>query len=48
MGNKNEGKKPEKITNISQDENDENFNNDLFEQNILISEPLNPINDYFL
>jgi len=49
MGNKNEGKKPEKITNISQDENsDDENNNDLFEQNILISEPLNPINDYFL
>ena len=49
MGNKINEKKLKKITNDSQDENpdNDNLNNDSFEQNIKISEPLNPINDYF-
>ena len=49
MGNKINEKKLKKITNDSQDENPDNDNlsKDSFEQNIKISEPLNPINDYF-
>ena len=50
MGNKNSGNKPKEKLITSQDENsvNENSGNDLFEQNILNSVPINPINEKFL